>query len=231
MKKTVTFYSDGGRLAGDLYVPDVPAAERRAGVVLCHGYTGIKDLYLRDNARVLSLAGHVVLTFDYNRLVPPAESEHLYARAGQPKRQIVLKEYGHAEVYAEPAFSLVMEETLAWYRQYLLPSSPRPARARIKRTEARSARDRGATTRAAEATREEPTGTIPPAAACRSRRRGHPRTRKGPSTAKRQKNLRTPWASRRGSLVRAQKLPLDTSRATMYRNATSNVRDGGKARS
>jgi dipeptidyl aminopeptidase/acylaminoacyl peptidase len=43
----------------------MPRGESRAGVVLCHGYTGVKDLYLPDNARVLNEAGYVVLTFDY----------------------------------------------------------------------------------------------------------------------------------------------------------------------
>jgi len=48
--------------------------------VLCHGYTGVKDLYLPDNARVLNEAGYMVMTFDYkgwgesagarNRLAP-----------------------------------------------------------------------------------------------------------------------------------------------------------------
>ena len=63
MKQPVTFYSEGFKLAGDLY----PArrayrpGERRAGIVLCHGYTGVKDLYLPDNARVLNEAGYVVL--------------------------------------------------------------------------------------------------------------------------------------------------------------------------
>jgi hypothetical protein len=66
VKRQVTFYSEGVKLAGDLYVPDEPThAEDRAGIVLCHGYTGVKDLYLPDNARVLNEAGYVVLTFDY----------------------------------------------------------------------------------------------------------------------------------------------------------------------
>lgn len=66
MKKPITFYSEGVELSGDLYLPDdlVPG-ERRAGIVLCHGYTGVKDLYLPDNARVLNEAGYVALTFDY----------------------------------------------------------------------------------------------------------------------------------------------------------------------
>ena len=64
--ESVSFYSEGVRLAGDLYRPaDAGADEARAGILLCHGYTGVKSLYLPDNARVLTEAGYVVLTFDY----------------------------------------------------------------------------------------------------------------------------------------------------------------------
>ena len=66
MRKPVSFYSEGVRLDGDLFVPDdIADGEDRAGIVLCHGYTGVKDLYLPDNAAVLNDAGYVVLTFDY----------------------------------------------------------------------------------------------------------------------------------------------------------------------
>jgi dipeptidyl aminopeptidase/acylaminoacyl peptidase len=66
MSKPVTFYSEGVRLAGDLFLPaDLKAGERRAGIVLCHGYTGVRTIYLPDNAGVLAAAGYVVLTFDY----------------------------------------------------------------------------------------------------------------------------------------------------------------------
>lgn len=66
MRKPISFYSEGFKLDGDLFLPDgLKAGERRAGIVLCHGYTGVKDLYLPDNARVLNEAGYVVLTFDY----------------------------------------------------------------------------------------------------------------------------------------------------------------------
>lgn len=66
MKEAVSFYSEGTRLVGDVYCPDdVTSGEPRAGIVLCHGYTGVKDLYLPDNARVLNEAGYVVMTFDY----------------------------------------------------------------------------------------------------------------------------------------------------------------------
>jgi uncharacterized protein len=66
MPKSVIFYSEGVKLAGDLFLPaDVKPGERRAGIVLCHGYTGVRSIYLPDNARVLANAGYVVLTFDY----------------------------------------------------------------------------------------------------------------------------------------------------------------------
>jgi uncharacterized protein len=292
MRQAVTFYSEGCKLSGDLYLPDgLRLQERRAGIVLCHGYTGVKDLYLPDNARELNAAGYVALTFDYkgwgasegprsrlapysrvadvqaaltflglqpnvdaarlgiygtsyggatvvwvgavdprvkcivsvvgigngrrwmrsvrrpdewydlldrakadrqkrvgdgrsemvdrsqillpdrqsaelaavarranpaavnelplefiddtlgfhpewivdriaprpilfittdgDRLVPPEESESLFARAGEPKKLVVLRGFGHYEVYAEPAFGRVMAETTAWFGTYL----------------------------------------------------------------------------------------------------------------
>jgi len=62
----VSFYSEGTKLAGDLFLPDdLKPGEQRAGIVLCHGYTGVRALYLPDNARELAAAGYVVLTFDY----------------------------------------------------------------------------------------------------------------------------------------------------------------------
>jgi dipeptidyl aminopeptidase/acylaminoacyl peptidase len=64
--RRVDFYSEGTRLAGDLFLPeDLKPGERRAGIVLCHGYTGVRNLYLPDTAAALNEAGYVVLTFDY----------------------------------------------------------------------------------------------------------------------------------------------------------------------
>ena len=101
MPTPITFFSEGHKLVGDLYLPDgLKPGEQRAGIVLCHGYTGVKDLYLPDNARVLNEAGYVVLTFDYkgwgesegtrNRLAPysrvadvQAAITYLPAAAGQ----------------------------------------------------------------------------------------------------------------------------------------------------
>ncbi len=62
----VDFYSEGTRLSGDLFLPEgLRQSEKRAGIVLCHGYTGVRNLYLPDTAKALTDAGYVVLTFDY----------------------------------------------------------------------------------------------------------------------------------------------------------------------
>jgi dipeptidyl aminopeptidase/acylaminoacyl peptidase len=64
--QAVSFYSEGTRLSGDLFLPDdLQPGEARSGIVLCHGYTGVRNLYLPDTAKALTDAGYVVLTFDY----------------------------------------------------------------------------------------------------------------------------------------------------------------------
>ncbi|HBK06760.1 MAG TPA: alpha/beta hydrolase [Acetobacteraceae bacterium] len=64
--QTVGFYSEGTRLSGDLFLPeDLNPGEQRAGILLCHGYTGVRNLYLPDTAKALTDGGYVVLTFDY----------------------------------------------------------------------------------------------------------------------------------------------------------------------
>jgi uncharacterized protein len=66
VRKSVAFYSEGTRLVGDVFFPaDLGPGRPRPGIVLCHGYTGIKDLYLPDNAQRLTQAGYVAMTFDY----------------------------------------------------------------------------------------------------------------------------------------------------------------------
>ena len=62
------------------------------------------------------------ITTDDDRLVPSEESQALFAKAGEPKKLVTLRGFGHYEVYVEPAFSQVMAETSAWFRQYLPPA-------------------------------------------------------------------------------------------------------------
>jgi len=65
-KRTVNFFSEGARLEGDLFLPsDLKPGERRPGIVLCHGFTGVRSLILEDYAKAFIEAGFVALTFDY----------------------------------------------------------------------------------------------------------------------------------------------------------------------
>src|SRR4051794_3492062 len=59
------------------------------------------------------------ITSDNDRLVPPEESISLHAHAGEPKKLVMLKGFGHYEVYEGEALHQVMDETLAWYREHL----------------------------------------------------------------------------------------------------------------
>lgn len=62
-EKTVAFYSEGLRLSGVLTLPDGPGPH--AGVILCHGFTGIKELILPYYADRFGGAGFATLAFDY----------------------------------------------------------------------------------------------------------------------------------------------------------------------
>lgn len=65
-KRTVTFFSEGTQVEGDLFLPaNVKAGEPRPGIVLCHGFTGLRGGILPDYAKVFVEAGFVALTFDY----------------------------------------------------------------------------------------------------------------------------------------------------------------------
>jgi fermentation-respiration switch protein FrsA (DUF1100 family) len=65
-ERTVTFFSDGLRLAGTVYVPDdLRSGDRRPAVVACSGYLGLNVIYPRLFAEPLTAAGFVVLGFDY----------------------------------------------------------------------------------------------------------------------------------------------------------------------
>jgi fermentation-respiration switch protein FrsA (DUF1100 family) len=81
MERTVRFYSETVPMAGVLFVPDnLTRTDRRPGIVLCHGFTAVKEVLLPEVARRLAGLGYVTLIFDYRFL---GES------GGEPRRQIV----------------------------------------------------------------------------------------------------------------------------------------------
>jgi pimeloyl-ACP methyl ester carboxylesterase len=65
MPENIEFLSEGYILRGHLYRPAEAAGGARPGVVLCHGFAGVKELLVPRVAERLAAAGLVALTFDY----------------------------------------------------------------------------------------------------------------------------------------------------------------------
>ena len=83
MERPASYYSQGVSISAVLYTPDgagpsagggsasgggrrLPAGQAGLpGIVLCHGFTGIKELILPDYARRFAAAGYAALAFDY----------------------------------------------------------------------------------------------------------------------------------------------------------------------
>jgi uncharacterized protein len=66
MQKPVTIWSEGTRLAGNLWTPDGAAPnEKLPAILLCHGWGGLKEHLNSTYAPWFSKAGFVVLAFDY----------------------------------------------------------------------------------------------------------------------------------------------------------------------
>jgi dipeptidyl aminopeptidase/acylaminoacyl peptidase len=84
----VSFYSDGLKLSGLLYEPDdLKEGEKRPTILCCHGYTGMKDVYLLPVPERFASKGYVALAFDHRgfgksegtvaRLIPPEQVEDI----------------------------------------------------------------------------------------------------------------------------------------------------------
>ena len=64
--RAVTIWSDGTRLAGNLFHPkEAKEGDKLPAIVLCHGWGGVKEHLNRTYAPRFAGAGFVVLTFDY----------------------------------------------------------------------------------------------------------------------------------------------------------------------
>jgi len=102
MKKEITIWSEGTRLAADLFLPDDLAdGQKRATILLCHGWGGAKSHLSATYAPYFCEAGFVCLTFDYRgwfesdaRLVamdkqPAVDAEGFMTVKAKPVREVV----------------------------------------------------------------------------------------------------------------------------------------------
>lgn len=66
MPQRVTFYSDGIELVGYLHRPtDLQPGQRRAVILVCHGFGASQDRVLPEVAAVLAERGYLAMTMDY----------------------------------------------------------------------------------------------------------------------------------------------------------------------
>jgi len=66
MKKGVTFYSEGCRIEGDLFMPDTCRQDDLLpAIILCHGFSGIREILLPPYAEAFAHRGFAALIFDY----------------------------------------------------------------------------------------------------------------------------------------------------------------------
>ncbi|HEY3233039.1 MAG TPA: alpha/beta hydrolase [Roseiflexaceae bacterium] len=79
MQRDVTFSSKGTRCVGWLYVPDRAANGKFPTIVMAHGFTAVKEMYLTRFAEHFMGAGFAVLLFDYRCQG---------ASAGEPRGQV-----------------------------------------------------------------------------------------------------------------------------------------------
>src|SRR2546428_4066763 len=81
MRQDVTFLSHRFNCAGWLYIPDdLLTGERRPAIVMAHGFSAVKEMYLDAFAEVFVAAGFVTLVFDYR---------YQGASEGEPRGRII----------------------------------------------------------------------------------------------------------------------------------------------
>lgn len=102
MKQSVTIWSEGTRLCGDLFIPDdIKEGEHRPTILLCHGWGGPKEHLSSTYAPFFMEAGFICLTFDYRgwftsdaRLVtedpqPEPDADGIISLNVRPVREVV----------------------------------------------------------------------------------------------------------------------------------------------
>lgn len=87
IKKPVNFLSENISIAADLYLPENFKDQKLPGIILCHGFAAVKELFLPNYAQEFAKNGFAVLAFDYRgfgksdgergRLVPRLQIEDI----------------------------------------------------------------------------------------------------------------------------------------------------------
>lgn len=114
MRKDIEFTSKGLKCKGWLYLPDnLTRGEKAATVVMAHGFSAVKEMFLPNFAEKFRRAGLAVLVFDFRFL---GESE------GRPRCQILpheqLEDYKNALTWASSQPEVDADRLGIWGTSY-----------------------------------------------------------------------------------------------------------------
>jgi fermentation-respiration switch protein FrsA (DUF1100 family) len=112
MRQDVEFNAEGVTLRGWLYVPD-GAAGPVATIVMSHGFSAVKEMYLDAFAEVFAEAGMAALVYD---------NRNFGASDGEPRQEIdpwaQVRDYRHAITYARTRDEVDAERIGIWGSSY-----------------------------------------------------------------------------------------------------------------
>src|SRR5829696_6406967 len=112
MRQDIEFDAEGTTLRGWLYVPDT-AAGPAPTIVMCHGYSAVKELFLDAFAEVFCDAGFCALVYD---------NRNLGASDGEPRQEIdpwaQVRDYRHAITFARTLPEVDPERIGIWGSSY-----------------------------------------------------------------------------------------------------------------
>ncbi|MEA2229797.1 MAG: uncharacterized protein QOF04_3427 [Solirubrobacteraceae bacterium] len=112
MREDVEFNAEGVTLRGWLYVPDEVAGPAPV-VVMAHGFSAVKEMYLDRFAEAFAAAGLAALVFD---------NRNFGASDGEPRQEIdpwaQVRDYRHAITYARTRPEVDRERVGIWGSSY-----------------------------------------------------------------------------------------------------------------
>ena len=112
MRQDIEFDAEGTTLRGWLYVPEHPSGPAPA-IVMCHGYSAVKELFLDAFAEVFCDAGFCALVYD---------NRNLGASDGEPRQEIdpwaQVRDFRHAITFARTLEEVDRDRIGVWGSSY-----------------------------------------------------------------------------------------------------------------
>jgi fermentation-respiration switch protein FrsA (DUF1100 family) len=112
MRQDISFDAEGTTLRGWLYVPDGVSGPAPA-IVMCHGFSAVKEMYLDRYAEVFAEAGFCALVYD---------NRNLGASDGEPRQEIdpwaQVRDFRDAITYARTLDEVDGERIGIWGSSY-----------------------------------------------------------------------------------------------------------------